>query len=113
MPTTAHLLVYTIDLDPLMARAIAADLPGARIGSFPSLRAAIDRGAAHRPDVVLLYLFRSDASTAVASIRAAWGDQVVLVGLDRRAPCAHVWCMARAAETVELGPDFLARFLPA
>ena len=113
MSTTAGVLVYLIGLDPLMTAAINADLPGTRVASFPSLRAALSRHAVARPDLVLLYLSRSAAPATVARLRAAWGDQVVVVGLDRRTPRAQVWAAAGPAVMVELGPDFLEPFLPA
>lgn len=105
-------LVYAIGLDPLAARAIAADLPQARIRRPRPLVAGEARRHGPAPDLVVLDLTATDAAAERAAAWRTWGERTLIVGLDRDHPTARVWHTPTATESVEIGPGFIAPFLP-
>lgn len=113
MDTIARPLVYAIGLDGLIACAVEADLPDAAIQWLrPLSGAAVPRRVGPRPDLLLLDLSSTYITTELAAARAAWGERLVIVGLDRQQPYARVWQRPEVALLVEIGPGFLDPFLP-
>ena len=107
-------LVYTIGLEPLTARAIAADLAHAVIRRQKPLRPnATRRGRLRRPDLVLIDVTVTAVVAELAAAWAAWGERVVIVGIGRSQPYGRVWRRRERHEVIEVGPGFLAPYLPA
>jgi hypothetical protein len=114
MSGSPPLLVYAIGLEPLLARALYADLPHATIRRKRPLRSGVTfhrRGP--RPTLVVLDVAATLVVAELAAAWSAWGDDVLIVGVDRRGPLACIWRRPDEAEFVEIGPGFLARFLSA
>ena len=104
------LLVYTVGVDPLLAQALAADLPAAVLRRRRSLvHAAQCRGRC--PDIVVVDISGASIDTELDAVRSTWGDRVVVVGVDRRRPFAWVWRRPDRGRIVELGPGFLEPYL--
>lgn len=106
------MLVYTVGLDTPLRRALQADLPGARFVRLRPVDAVRGRQRRRRPHLLLLDA-ATNVAAEVAAARAAWGDTVVIVALDRRRPVARVWCRPNTVTVVEPGPGFLRPFLSA
>jgi hypothetical protein len=105
-------LVYAVGLDPLMARAIHADLAWCQIRSRPSLiMAGAGDSGCRRPDVLLIDLGGVESERELAAATRAWGENLLVVGLDRASPFARVWQRPHLAEVIEVGPGFLGPFL--
>lgn len=105
-------LVYTIGLEPLIARALYADLTPAVIRRRRPLRpGGRGRPAGRSPHLVLLDLNVTSVLAELAAAWAAWGEDVVIVGVGRRQPYARVWRGPDCADLVEIGPGFLAPYL--
>lgn len=110
--TTAGPLIYTIGLDALVARAIYADMANADIRRRRPLGGTGPRGRlGRRPDVLLLDLCLAGLEAELAAARAAWGQCVLIVGVDRCWPLARVWQGQTLATVVEMGPGFLPSLL--
>jgi hypothetical protein len=105
-------LVYVIGVDALMERAVHADLPDADIRRRRTLRAGVVRRRGPRPDLVVLDVTAADADAELAAIWSAWGEQVVIVGVDRHQPYARIWRQPNLARVAEIGPGFFAAHLP-
>lgn len=96
-----------------MACAIYADLTHAVVRRRRPLRVgAVRRRRGRRPDLVLLDLSATNVAAELAFAWTVWGERVVVAGVDRRHPYARIWSRPELAEVVELGPGFLAPFLP-
>ena len=105
-------LVYVIGADALMERAVQADLPDTRILRRRPLRAGVVHRRGPRPDLVVLDVTVTDADAELAAIWSAWGREVVVIGVDRHQPYAHIWRHPNLARVVEIGPGFFAAHLP-
>ncbi len=109
---SAAALVYTVGLDPLVARAMYSDLPGAVIHRRRPLH---DSGSHSRlgrpPDLLLIGLCTADLQAELAAARAAWGERVLIVGVGSRTPIARVWRGRTTVELAEIGPGFLPSLL--
>src|SRR5689334_4138833 len=84
-------IAYAVGLEPLIARALyadlRADLPSVVIRRRQSLQCdPAQRPHTPAPDLVLLDLNLPDLSAEVQAVRTAWGDQVVIVGIGRTQP---------------------------
>ena len=107
-------LVYTIGLEPLVARALRADLAGAVFRARRPLRPGVThRDGRKRPDLVLIDTSATSVLAELAAAWAAWGERVTIVGIGRCQPFARVWHHPEITDVVEVGPGFLAPFLPA
>lgn len=62
---------------------------------------------------LLLDAAATNVAAEVAAARAACGETVVIVALDRRRPVAWVGCRSGTVTAVEPGPGFLHPFLSA
>ncbi len=112
METARTPCVYLIGLDAPTARAVYLDLAHATIRRLETLGKHGSRRYGRRPDMVLLDVTSTNVAAEVAAVRATWGERVVIVGVLRHQPVARVWREAATTETVEIGPGFLAPFLP-
>ncbi len=112
MMLAASPLIYTVGLDPLTARAVRSDLAGAVIRRQRPVTAGgpHSRGGS-RPDLLLIDLSHVDVQAELAAARAPWGEDIVVVGLERNAPLVRVWRGRNLAATAEIGPGFLQPFL--
>jgi hypothetical protein len=104
-------MILTIGLNHLMAAAIRADLPQARIRAVRPHRVGTTRVARMKPDLVILNASATDATTQRRLIQNAW-ETVVVVELLEAESRALVWRPPTGVEVVELGPGFLTSFLP-
>ena len=105
------LLVYDFGLEPLLARPVYADLPGAQIRRLRLSDHEVLRQA-RRPDLTLLSLPAVGLEAALSAIRAAWDERVLIVGVDRHEPFARIWRYRHLVLLVEVGPGFLYPYLP-
>jgi hypothetical protein len=110
--TTHAPVIYAIGIEPLTARALYADLPGGVVRRLRPLRVDGRLGRHGKPpDLLLLDPGLTRLAAELDAARAAWGDRVVIVGVDRRSPIARVWRRWRSVEQVEIGPGFLSSLL--
>lgn len=105
------MLVYTIELDPLAAAAIAADFPHATVQALPPLdQAGTCRWEDDRPDLVILGSVAS-VDLARAAVLLSWDEWVVVAAIDPESPVASVWHGPGALDRVELAPGFLTPYI--
>lgn len=104
-------LIYLIGLDPLLSRALRADLHGCILQRRGSLHAGQTRRRGPRPDLVLLDITTTDVAAELAAVWSTWDAEVVVVGLERAHPFARVWYHPRPARVIEVMPGFLAPYL--
>ena len=97
--------LYLVSVHPLLAAALRADHPDAEIVALPALGPA---APAERPDLVVTGRGAPDRARAWAT----WGEVVVVVEVEPRSPVARAWRSPSLVQAVELGPGFLAPFLP-
>ena len=108
-----NFLVYLLGVDREFSDAVASDLQGTATRHPRTLREATRPRRSGRPDAVFFDLRTNDANAAVAAFRAAWGRDLLIVGVDGRRPYAQVWRGASLSEVVEIEPGFLGPFLRA
>lgn len=105
-------LVYAIGLDSLTARAISTDLAGARLRRLRPLGTVGPQGRrGRRPDLVLVDAKATNLCAELAAVRAAWGENTLIVAPGRCSPFARVWQRHELAQLVEIGPGFLQPLL--
>lgn len=104
-------LIYLIGLDPLLSRAVRADLSGCVLRRRDCLQAGQTRRRGPRPDLVLLDISTTDAAAELTAVWSSWDAGVVVIGFERTQPFARVWYHPRFAQVIEVVPGFLEPYL--
>lgn len=104
--------ILTIGLDRLTMRAVRADLPGARVTARRKLPTDVPRCQDIAPHLVLINGAGADPVAQRAAVWRQWGEAVVVTEIHARQPTAQVYRTPTVVESVEVGPGFLAPFLP-
>lgn len=106
--------IDAIGLSAALRRAIAADLPHHRIRHLPpSSRPDTSRARTRsRPALVIVDATATDARAEREAVWRRWGADLPVVEVNRATPIVRVWLAPTRVEVVELGPGFLAPYLP-
>lgn len=104
-------LVYAVGADPLLVRAIAAELSHASVSRFRGLTTPLPASTAHPPDLVVIGPDVSRPDLEREAVRHWWGGRPLVVEAVPGRPLALVWLGTETVRLVEMAPGFLLPFL--